>query len=91
MLGQMSKVRGVTLVSLSDSSRLSKSSAGGGGNSDCRNGNDKRSLFQMVLFMENATPVLPPDSGVTATPAAASTTATSTTPSTSSSASGSTK
>ena len=98
MLGQMSKVRGVTLVSLSDSSRLSKSTGTGGGGSDCRNGSDRRSLFQMVLFMENAKPVLPPDAGVAtqvvapaAAPSPSSSSSSASSTSTSSTSSGSSK
>ena len=68
MLGRMGKVRGVTLVSLSNSSRLSKQgSSSGAGSVDCRRGDQRRSLFSMVLFFENAKPVLP--SAVAATPA----------------------
>jgi Tfp pilus assembly protein PilN len=68
MLGRMGKVRGVTLVSLSNSSRLSKQgSSSGAGAVDCRRGDQRRSLFSMVLFFENAKPVLP--SAVAATPA----------------------
>jgi Tfp pilus assembly protein PilN len=79
MLGQMSKVQGVTLVSLSGSARLSKS-AGSNGGGDCRNGDDRRSLFQMTLFLEKATPVLPPDAGATAVPTAAPATPSTATP-----------
>jgi Tfp pilus assembly protein PilN len=81
MLGQMRLVRGVTLVSLSESERLSEADSSSDSN-DCRHGDPRRSLFQMVLFFEKAKPVLPPDAGSSATPAAAPT---ATTPSSSSS------
>jgi Tfp pilus assembly protein PilN len=83
MLGQMRRVRGVTLVSLAQSERLSGTDSSSAGGDDCRHGNANRSLFQMVLFFENAKPILPPDAGSTATPAAATTTTPSTTPTTS--------
>jgi Tfp pilus assembly PilM family ATPase/Tfp pilus assembly protein PilN len=86
MIGRMGRVGGVTLVSLSNSARLTKAAGGSGaGAGDCRNGDQRRSLFSMVLFFEKATPILPPDAGAAAAPTPAtaapgSTTAGSTTP-----------